>query len=248
MYSFQWELYVPEWLRKHDGVTSPTRPYPAAIPVSDVRLVVSVVDKRTQKPKDVIVEGIERRFLDDRKSRDGKEPKYWRGKEREFIRVVPSLGNLEIPKPEPAEPEEEDFDSDTLRITVEEPTWIPTLLSPPFPEGVINELRNKYSKFRTQHDYEYIAKKEQEAIEEDSKLESIKEMRTPLKELQAKIRKETKQKYSSAARKERGELVGSELLSRIGELMLQRKELAKDGKKIGGLGVGNIAKRIKDTS
>lgn len=42
---------------------------------------------------------------------------------------------------------------------------MPSLLRQPMPENVIDELRNKYSKFRTRHDDAYIAKKMQEEAE-----------------------------------------------------------------------------------
>ena len=46
---------------------------------------------------------------------------------------------------------------DTPRITTELETWHPSLGMPPFPISVIDELRGKYSRFRTRHTDEYIA-------------------------------------------------------------------------------------------
>ena len=46
--------------------------------------------------------------------------------------------------------------SDTLRLDIDTPTWTPTLLRAPLPGSVIDELRGKYSKFRTRHDPEFL--------------------------------------------------------------------------------------------
>ena len=46
--------------------------------------------------------------------------------------------------------------SDTLRIDVDTQTWTPTLLRAPLPGTVIDELRGKYSVFRTRHDADYL--------------------------------------------------------------------------------------------
>ena len=56
-----------------------------------------------------------------------------------------------------AEDDVKEHDLDTLRFEVEETTWTPTLLRAPMPGGVIDELRNKYSRFRTRHEAGYQA-------------------------------------------------------------------------------------------
>ena len=65
--------------------------------------------------------------------------------------------NVEIPWPHEEIPEVQDEQADTLRIHAEEKTFLPSLQMFPMPSTVIDELRNKYSKFRTRHDPEYIA-------------------------------------------------------------------------------------------
>ena len=72
--------------------------------------------------------------------------------------------NIHIPWPEEslAEPTHVDEVADTLRIDVEEKSFLPTLLRPPMPASVIDELRNKYGKFRERHDEEWVAMKEAE--------------------------------------------------------------------------------------
>ncbi|CAF9914545.1 hypothetical protein IMSHALPRED_001938 [Imshaugia aleurites] len=70
---------------------------------------------------------------------------------------------LEIPLPNPQHDSDDSrkrkapkpLDNDTQRFEVEARTWTPTLLRAPMPGGVIDELRNKYSRFRTRHDAGY---------------------------------------------------------------------------------------------
>lgn len=55
-------------------------------------------------------------------------------------------------------PKQEDptTDADTLRYEVDAQTWTPTLLRAPLPTPVIDELRGKYSVFRTRHDEAFV--------------------------------------------------------------------------------------------
>ena len=118
---------------------------------------------------------------------------------------------IQIPYPEKSPEEFEDNDVDTLRIEVEERTFVPTLIRPPMPTGLIDELRNKYSKFRDRHEDDFIARKmEEDRIAEERK-RSIRKMDTPLKELHRKER---------AERKARGKpVLSEEMLAHIGEIM-----------------------------
>jgi len=134
-----------------------------------------------------------------------------------FNRFVTGFKHLQIPLPE-AEPEELiDFPSDTLRLEVEQRTFVPTMLRPPIPNSVIDELRNKFSVFRTRHDPEYIAAKIAEDKEKETKKQSIKEMRTPLKEVN---RLERKLKRA----KGKGKLT-TDMLVRIGKVIAEKKKL-----------------------
>jgi large subunit ribosomal protein L24 len=85
--------------------------------------------------------------------------------------------NIEIPWPVEEEPAITDGDMDTLRVEVETSTFVPTLRKPPFPSTIIDELRNKYSKFRTRHDPEYLQEKMMEDYRKEYK-ESV-SMMTP---------------------------------------------------------------------
>lgn len=65
---------------------------------------------------------------------------------------------LEIPLPKQALHKHSgapEYPDDTVRFEVESRTWTPTLLRAPMPGSVIDELRNKYSRFRTRHDAGY---------------------------------------------------------------------------------------------
>lgn len=66
--------------------------------------------------------------------------------------------NMEIPWPKEEEPNIETGKWDTLLEEAEFPTWVPSLQNSPFPPSVLDELRGKYSRFRTRHDPEFVKK------------------------------------------------------------------------------------------
>lgn len=213
-----------EALRKATPDLGPLHLAPIRVPIQAVRLVHPLTDPVTKQTRDVIIKelvptGIRRDKPTGRMT---------------WSRVVPGL-NIQIPWPrafEEAEIKElegqhPEYPCDTLRINVEESTFVPTLLKPPMPAVVIDELRNRYSKFRTRHEDEYIQKKiaEERAEAREKKERSgkipVAAMMTPLQELHVKIREE---------RKARGlpELTTS-MLVRIGRVMAQ-----EDGRRFGG--------------
>lgn len=122
----------------------------------------------------------------------------------------------------------EDFDIDTLRIDAEEETWIPTLLRAPMPGTVIDELRNKYSAFRSRHEESYVAMYEREDVRdvrrEERRRFGMGGMMTPLRELHVKERRER------GKRREEG--VSEEVLGRIGEVMARNGGM--DGERVEG--------------
>jgi large subunit ribosomal protein L24 len=107
--------------------------------------------------------------------------------------------------------------SDTLRMEVEEKTFVPSLLSPPMPGSVIDELRNKYSIFRTRHDPEYISAKMAEDEAAEAKKALSKTMRTPLGEINRLERKLRRAKG-------KGKLT-DQMLERIGAVIASKKQL-----------------------
>ncbi|KAL1894529.1 hypothetical protein Sste5346_005764 [Sporothrix stenoceras] len=194
----------------------------SSMPINAVRLVHPLTDPVTGNTRDVIIRELKPvGFFRDRPTRRSG-----------FSRVVPGL-NVRIPWPRTAPTEHEDQDVDTLRIYAEQVTFVPTLLRPPAPEAVLDELRNKYSRFRTRHTPEYIAAKE---AEEAAKAEAKKYgpalvkgrqpglsppgMRTPLEEFHIQ---------QKALRRARGQPeLSDDMLEQIGRLMAQSKISALD--------------------
>lgn len=150
--STQVNLRVPPSMRSPED---PNTYFPVenAIPVSHLRLVYPLPDPITGIPRDTILTKLVKR----NKHFDPYT------NEEAWDRVL-SPQNITIPWPEDkhADADRIDMKPDTLRMQVEEKTFLPTLLRPPMPTTVIDELRNRYGKFRERHDEEWVAKKEAE--------------------------------------------------------------------------------------
>ncbi|KAL9605005.1 MAG: hypothetical protein Q9219_000193 [cf. Caloplaca sp. 3 TL-2023] len=178
----------------------------APLHLSAVRLVIPLPDPSTGTRRDVIVNEITltptgKRYISHYMTPDKGRPYY-------------------IPWPPKQKPEAKDNEDDTLRIDVEQVTWTPTLLRAPMPSGVIDELRNKYSKFRTRHEDSYIEMKE--AIDERAtrKKEELawgggtpKAMLTPVQELNRMRKMERRGPEENK--------LTPEVLAGIGELMVR---------------------------
>lgn len=197
------DVIVPEWMNKEDGSTGLVQHTNKSLKLEDVRLVYPLPDPETGIPRDVIID----RLLCVNYSYD-KDKREWTDGDR----LIPGTNTI-IPWPEKADPTYEDFDDDTLRISVEEQTFRPFLLHPPMPLSVIDELRNKYSKFRTRHDFDFIEKKELEEAKLEKRKELANGMRTPLQEL-TDVRKKQKEDLDSELTKDQlakiGEVIASE--------------------------------------
>ena len=156
-------------MKKHDGDPNPYRTFQMALPMADVRLVHKF------KGHDVILENMLLRAS-------------WNVKEDKPT-VKRYMPGLEKPLPDRRLKKKEDYSNepagpdDTLRITTEEVTFLPTLIQMPTPASVIDELRNKYSKFRIRHDDEYIEKIQEKDDKEQQKQERVKLMQTPRNQL-----------------------------------------------------------------
>ncbi|KAK1994016.1 KOW domain-protein domain-containing protein-containing protein [Colletotrichum falcatum] len=201
---------VPETFRK--GLDAPASQNTSMhIPISAIRLVHPIVDPATGVARDVIVRQLAR------------GPVKWSRHTgwRAWTRYIPGA-NIAIPWPERETPVREDQPGDTRRTDVEEFTFVPTLLSPPMPESVIDELRNKYSRFRTRHEEDYILRKEAEEAEKKAlkkvSADALASMRTPLQEFNRQQRE---------ARRARGEPeLTADMLQRIGEVIARNKAAA----------------------
>ncbi|KAF2235172.1 hypothetical protein EV356DRAFT_445390 [Viridothelium virens] len=216
------EVRVSEFMRREDNDPRPTRVLPGPVPVKNVRLVHAYLDPETHIQRDIIVEEVTMTA-------------YWRDPVTEkvsFERQIKGLPSNEpiregykrpdwerIPWPkEEEEPEKEDHDSDTLRITVDERTFVPSLLRPPMPPSVLDELRNKYSKFRTRHDPEYIEAKQAEDLEAEAREEVPEWMLQPSRELREKAKKKERLVKPAVP-----DLMSEEdFLVRVGKLMSER--------------------------
>lgn len=195
------------------GDETQTRPYPMPISLTSILLVHPIKLPGKPNVEDVIIKKIH--YVKDSIEKDQATGKIT------FQRHVAGFPHLLLDLPE-SEPEQfTDFPGDTLRIEVDKRTFVPTLMRPPIPSSVIDELRNKFSVFRTRHDPEYIARKKEEDKEAARKKASIKEMRTPLKEINALERKLRKKK-GIAARKA---FMDPKMLASIGRVIAAKKAL-----------------------
>lgn len=181
----------------------------AAIPLPSLRLVHALTDPETGQKRDVIVKKIV--------IRDAWFDRHL-GIHRSF-RMIPGL-DVEVPWPKKERKEPVEHDCDTLRLEVEAKTWVPTLLTRPMPSSVIDELRNRYSKFRSRHDEWYVAKKTAE--EEQAKAEKRrlnKAGMTPREELKAKRREE----WEATKDVPKNPPLSEEMLRSIGEIMAKNR-------------------------
>ncbi|GAB1312960.1 hypothetical protein MFIFM68171_03170 [Madurella fahalii] len=193
---------IPDFMVTED--TPPVQQVKSVVPVSAVRLVHPITDPETGVTRDVIIRELKPiGITHDRPTR-----------KVVWARFVPGL-NMRIPWPKVPPKTYEDHPVDTLRLEVEERTFVPTLLRPPMPEAVIDELRNRYSKFRTRHTPEYIAKIEAEEAEKKARKQSVEKMLLPVQEYNRKMRE---------LRRERGKPeLTTEMLEKIGEIIARNK-------------------------
>jgi len=179
------------------------------VSLNSIRLVYPLTDTESGVTRDVIVKKVV-------------HSKIWFDKHSgtaHWSRIIPGL-DIKIPWPKKEPKVEDDQPDDTLRIDVETKTFVPTLLRPPMPGTVIDELRNKFSIFRTRHDPEYIAAKEEEDRLKEEKKKMSEQMRTPLKEVNRRERKANRAKG-------KGKLT-PDMLEKIGKFVAQKRQLAMD--------------------
>jgi large subunit ribosomal protein L24 len=200
--SKQVNAMLPDFLAKQGG--KPVVQVKASIPISAIRLVHPITDPQTGVTRDTIIRELQPvGMVHDRPTRKV----FW-------SRLVPGL-NVRIPWPKVPPKKHEDYPADTLRLEVEERTFVPTLLRPPMPETVIDELRNRYSKFRTRHTPEYIAKIEAQEAEKKVRKQSVESMLLPVQEYNRKLRE---------LRRQRGKPeLTTEMLEKIGEIIVKNK-------------------------
>lgn len=168
----------------------------------DVRLVVPTVDPVTKELRDTVVANVAMSKIFHDKIL----------KEKRWIRYIKGT-SIEIPWPKKEEPEQFDQDCDTRIMHVENDTFVPTLLEAPIPLEIVDEIRNKFSRFRTRHEPEYVAKVEAAlGYKERLAREAIK---TPLQLLNKKLREEKKAQGKPE--------LTSEILEQLGRAMAKNK-------------------------
>jgi large subunit ribosomal protein L24 len=208
-------------INAEDTDQRPVRTMEQPVSLSSVRLVFPLTDPETGITRDVIV----KKLVNGKVSFDRHTGK------QKWSRIIPGL-DIKVPWPKKEPKEHKDFLVDTLRLDVESKTFVPTLLRPPMPSSVINELRNKYSIFRTRHDPEYIAEKIAEDQEKEAKKRLAEEMRTPLKEINRKERKLRKAKGKGKLTKK--------MLEKIGEVIAKKRQLGLDA-----AGLSKVGKELE---
>ncbi|ESZ92560.1 hypothetical protein SBOR_7045 [Sclerotinia borealis F-4128] len=177
------DIAIPDWMiADSDQDRRPVRSVPQGISLKDVKLVFPYTDAKTGLTRDVIAKKLaHHNMFRDRHAQTVK----WQ-------RIIPGVGdrpNIIVPWPKSEPRVHTDNDCDTLRMEVEEISFVPTLLTPPMPGSVIDELRNKYSVYRKRHDPEYVEKKLEEDRQEAASKRTIESMRTPLNEINRRERK-----------------------------------------------------------
>ncbi|KAH7407758.1 hypothetical protein BKA64DRAFT_743355 [Cadophora sp. MPI-SDFR-AT-0126] len=203
------DIHVPPYAINADEQDQrPLRSVEQPISLKSVRLVTPLKDAETGVIRDVIVKEVTRGNI-------------WFDKYggRKWTRVIPGL-NIKIPWVKLEPQTYEDYAGDTVRLDVERKTFVPSLLTPPMPSSVIDELRNRYSIFRTRHEPEYVEKKQREEDEKLERKKLAKKMRTPLNEANRKARKERKKLG-------KGKLT-PEMLEKIGQVIARKGNLVMD--------------------
>ncbi|WPH01007.1 Hypothetical protein R9X50_00384100 [Acrodontium crateriforme] len=190
----------PEWMvmEEERGLQDTVQPMHRDMKLEDVRLVYALPDPDTGIPRDVVIDRLVRgpRIIDSEGNPEEHAP-----------RVVAGT-NIIIPWPETADEVHVENECDTPEDDVRVPTWRPSLIYTPFPASVIDELRNKYSKFRTRHDWEYTIRKEAEDANSEKRKELGRRMRTPLQEL-ADVRTQQKREAKRDLTEQQLEAIGA---------------------------------------
>lgn len=187
--------------------------YATSLPISvaAIRLVYPITNAETGVTKDSIVHQL--KAIPANMQSENMSYERWEYGQK-WDRVVPGI-NVVIPWPEVKVPEFVTHEIDTARDLTEERTFYYNLLSPPMPPDMIDQLRNKYSRFRTRHEPWYIAKKAAEASGRKYQHEMLKSMQTPGDEHRA---------AKDVEKAIRGEPeLSEEMLEKLGQIIAQTK-------------------------
>lgn len=164
---------MPEYLKDVHNYQNSVTSMPISLSINDIRLVVTLEENGA--PYEAIAKHVIAGppFV--------KRPNLVTPRHSRYIK------GEDIPIPWPNEdviPTIEDKEGDTLRQEVEHETYIPSMQYAPFESTIIDELRNKYSKYRTRHDPEWVKAKQMEDLKKEYL--ATQAMLTPRGELHAR--------------------------------------------------------------
>jgi large subunit ribosomal protein L24 len=218
LFILQVDQKIPEWVSELYGTGRPYYTLDVPIPLDNVRLVVGLVDSTTGTTRDVLVEHIDAGppFLEHEVgSTIPKHTRYISGE------------NIEIPWPQANAVQHKDQEQDTLRMEVDVQSWTPSLLSPPFESSILDELRNKFSKYRSRHDPKWVKEK----LIEDYRQEYLKSrtLLTPAGELRAKRQAEKEKARLAKLDSDGNVIMNVETSTFIERFMKQTAEKSKSG-------------------
>ncbi|KAJ5785657.1 uncharacterized protein N7503_010869 [Penicillium pulvis] len=150
------EVTVPEFAKLSMGISTDTVAQGMPVSMNDIRHVVAL--EMEDGTKDHIVQHAYGGPPYLERFHDSKLPR--------FSRYIAGL-DIEIPWPAEEPPHAEVAECDTRGNEVADVSWVPSMDESPFPSSVIDELRNKYSRFRTRHDPEYVKEKVMEEYRQE---------------------------------------------------------------------------------
>lgn len=215
--ALKYDVAIPEHLSS-PGDDRPFRTMSLPIPFNDVRLICALRNPETRVLEDTVIDNVHcgPPFIE--RHSDSILPRHTR-----FIAGT----DVELPWPQDSLPDlQENPSVDTTRMEVTRKTYSPTLTDFPLTPGVIDELRNKYSTFRTRHDEEYLQKKREENVRAEWK--KSKTLMTPMEEFRKLEAEQKQQERLANTRDEQGRLVlgdgtKSFILNALNESRLKNK-------------------------
>jgi large subunit ribosomal protein L24 len=171
------DVRFPSWALNPEEAEDPFITHNMPVSIDDVRLVVTLEDEGRQY--EVIAKHVYggRPFLQRSNAQTPKHTRYIAGE------------NIPIPWPDEGRVDNmQDEEGDTSRKEVEHETWTPSIERPPFNPFILDELRNKFSKYRSRHDPMWLENRKLEDLREEY-LKS-RTLLTPAGEHRAKIAKQ----------------------------------------------------------